>query len=122
LPERVVGEIAVRSSYLLSGGYFRSPELTERATRDGWFMTGDLGYFAGGLLHPCGRKKDLIIVGGHNVMPEDLESLAGDVPGSRAGRVVAFGLADERIGTERLVVVCELRDCRRRRRRARHRA
>jgi acyl-CoA synthetase (AMP-forming)/AMP-acid ligase II len=110
VPERTVGEIEARSPYLLSGGYYRAPELTAEARRDGWLRTGDLGYFAGSLLHPCGRKKDLIIVGGHNVMPEDLEALAGDVPGVASGRVVAFGVVDERIGTERLAIVCELRD------------
>jgi acyl-CoA synthetase (AMP-forming)/AMP-acid ligase II len=54
-----------------------------------------------------GRKKDLIIVGGVNIYPEDVEAAVGTIPGIHAGRVVAFGLSDERLGTERLVVVGE---------------
>jgi acyl-CoA synthetase (AMP-forming)/AMP-acid ligase II len=108
LPERSVGEVAVRSSYCMTGGYFGRGDLTAAVVRDGWLHTGDLGYLAGGELYVCGRKKDLIIVGGHNVMPDDLETIAGRVDGVAAGRVVAFGVFDSRLGTDRAVIVCEL--------------
>ena len=108
LPDRRVGEVAVRGAYLF-GGYHRRPDLSAQALRDGWFMTGDLGYVVDGELYLCGRQSDLIIVGGRNVQPDELETMAADVPGLRAGRAVAFGVADERSGTERVVLVCETR-------------
>jgi acyl-CoA synthetase (AMP-forming)/AMP-acid ligase II len=78
------------------------------ALRNGWFFTGDLGYLADGQLYVCGRRSDVIIVGGRNLYPDDLEELAGTVSGVAPGRVVAFGLADHRAGTERVVLVCEV--------------
>jgi acyl-CoA synthetase (AMP-forming)/AMP-acid ligase II len=107
LPDRSVGEILVRSPWCLTGGYYGRRDLTESVFRDGWFLSGDLGYLADGELYVCGRKKDLIIVGGHNVVPDDLETIAGDVPGVASGRVVAFAVPDERMGTDRVVIVCE---------------
>jgi len=109
-PERHVGEVAIRSPTLLTGGYHGRPDLTRAALRDGWLASGDLGYLAGGELFVCGRKKDVIIVGGQNVHAEDVEALADGVPGVAPGRVVAFGVPDERTATDRIVVVCELRD------------
>jgi fatty-acyl-CoA synthase len=107
LAERQVGEIAIRSNSLLSE-YHRRPDLTSAAVRDGWFYTGDMGYLADGELYISGRKKDLIIVGGKNIYPQDLEAIAGEVPGIYPGRAVAFGVMDERLGTESVVMVCEL--------------
>jgi len=108
LPERHVGEITIRTASLFSG-YHRRPDLTALAFRDGWFLTGDLGYLAGGQLYVCGRKKDLIIQAGHNIHPEDVEAVAASVPGISPGRSVAFGAPDERLGTEKIVLVCDLR-------------
>ena len=110
LPERRVGEITVQSRYCLSAGYHRRPDLTCEAMKDGWLYTGDLGYVADGELFVCGRKKDLIIVAGGNVQPEDLETVAGDIRGVIPGRAVAFGLPHAMTGTERVVLVCELLD------------
>jgi acyl-CoA synthetase (AMP-forming)/AMP-acid ligase II len=56
----------------------------------------------------AGRKKDMIIVGGKNVYPQDLELLAYEVPGIHAGRAVAFGIYDEKAGTEEVVIVAEV--------------
>jgi fatty-acyl-CoA synthase len=106
LPERRLGEIAIRSDYLLNG-YYNRPDLTARAFVDGWYLTGDLGYLAEGELYITGRKKDLIIVGGKNIYPQDLERLAGEVDGIHPGRVVAFGVFNEQIGTEEVVLVAE---------------
>ncbi len=108
LPERRVGEILVRSPYLMTG-YFRRPDLTARALQDGWLHSGDLGYWAGGELFVCGRIKDLIIAGGKNVFPEDIESIANGVAGVYPGRAVAFGVMDRQLGSERAVLVCEVR-------------
>jgi fatty-acyl-CoA synthase len=106
LPERHVGNVLLRSPYMLTG-YHRRPDLTAEAIREGWLHTGDLGYVAGGELYVCGRKTDLIIVGGRNIHPQELEAIAGTVAGIRAGRAVAFGVLDERLGSERVVMVCE---------------
>ena len=106
LPERRVGEIALQSDCMLTG-YYNRPDLTERAFFEGFYLTGDLGYQAAGELYVTGRKKDLIIVGGKNVHPQDLEALAAEVPGVHPGRVVAFGVFDDEAGTEDVVVVAE---------------
>lgn len=107
LPERHLGEILIRSPYLMHG-YYRRPELNAGVLRDGWLHSGDLGYLVDGELFVCGRKKDLIIVAGHNVHSEEIEVVAESVAGVQPGRAVAFGVMDERLGTERPVVVCEL--------------
>ncbi len=106
-PERHIGEVAIQSNSLLSG-YYRRDDLSAQAIRDGWYFTGDLGYLANGELFITGRKKDLIIVGGKNLYPHDLEAIAGGVAGVHGGRVVAFGVPDERLGTEEIVIVCEV--------------
>jgi acyl-CoA synthetase (AMP-forming)/AMP-acid ligase II len=91
-------------------GYYHRPDVTAAAFVDGFYRTGDLGYLKDGELYVTGRSKDLIIVGGKNVYPNDLEQLAGEVSGVHAGRVVAFGIFDEVQGTEEVVVVAEAED------------
>jgi len=108
LPERSVGEIAIRTGFLFNG-YHQNPELTAKVMHDGWYYTGDIGYLAKGHLYVCGRKKDLIIKGGQNIHPEDLETVANSVSGIRPGRAVAFGIDDTRTGSEKIVMVCELK-------------
>lgn len=106
LPERTIGEIALRSNCMLNE-YYKRPDLTQSAFRDGWYLTGDLGYLANGEIYITGRKKDLIIVGGKNIYPQDIERIAAEVNGVYPGRVVAFGVMDEMMGTEEVVVVAE---------------
>ena len=106
LPNRRVGQLALRSDCMLTG-YYNRPDLTASALRDGWYLTGDLGYLAGGEVYVTGRMKDLIIVGGKNVHPQDLETLAGEVPGVHPGRVVAFGVFNPQAGTEEVAIVAE---------------
>jgi len=106
LPERHIGEIAIQSDCMLTG-YYKRPDLTEKALLDGWYLSGDLGYLADGELYITGRKKDLIIVGGKNIYPQDLERVAGDVSGVHPGRVVAFGVFNPEIGTEEVAIVAE---------------
>lgn len=106
LPERCIGEIVLQGDCLLTGFYNR-PDLTAQAFHDGWYLTGDLGYLANGEVYVSGRKKDLIIVGGKNIYPGDLEALAGEAPGVYPGRVAAFGVFDEQQGTEEVVIVAE---------------
>jgi len=102
------GEIALRSDCMLTG-YYHRPDATADALQDGWYLTGDLGYLDAQTseLYVTGRKKDLIIVGGKNVYPQDLERLADAVPGVHPGRTVAFGVLDESAGTEDVVLLAE---------------
>src|SRR5262245_20844124 len=102
-----VGEILVQSPGVMQG-YYRDPEATARALRDGWLHTGDLGYLdAEGYLFVTGRIKDVIIVRGQNVVPNDIEEAADHVPGIRYS--AAVGIESERTGTQRLHVVAEVR-------------
>jgi fatty-acyl-CoA synthase len=107
LAERVIGEIALHSDCMLTG-YFNRPDLTEMAFREGWYLTGDFGYISNGEVFVSGRKKDMIIVGGKNIYPQDLESLTYEVPGVHAGRSVAFGMFNETQGTEEVVIIAEV--------------
>jgi len=107
VPERVIGELALQSDCMLTG-YFNRPDATEKAFRDGWYLTGDYGYISNDEVFVSGRKKDMIIVGGKNIYPQDLESLTYEVSGVHAGRSVAFGMFDEAQGTEEVVIIAEV--------------
>ncbi|MBN1311517.1 MAG: AMP-binding protein [Anaerolineae bacterium] len=106
LPDRHEGEVILRGNSMLSG-YYRRPDITGEAMLDGWYKTGDMGYIADGELYISGRLKDLIITGGKNVYPQDLEAIANTIDGIHPGRAVAFGVLDERLGSEAIVMVCE---------------
>jgi fatty-acyl-CoA synthase len=106
LPPGRVGEIAI-SSVSLFDGYRHHPEKTAEVLADGWYFSGDQGFLHDGECYVVGRKKDLIIVAGNNVFPEDVEDAVGAVPGVLPGRVVAFGTEDERLGTDALCVIAE---------------
>ena len=103
--DREVGEVELRGSSI-TPGYYDHPEATAASRRGDWFRTGDLGYVVDGELVVCGRIKDVIIVGGRNVFPEDVERAAESVAGVRAGNVIAFGTEGRR-GREAVVVVAE---------------
>jgi fatty-acyl-CoA synthase len=105
MQDREVGEIELRGSSM-TPGYFGNPKASAEARRGDWFRTGDLGYLVDGELVVCGRLKDVIIVGGRNVFPEDVERAAETVEGVRAGNVIAFGTEGRR-GREAVVVVAE---------------
>ncbi len=107
LPERRVGEIALRSDSMLSG-YYKRPDASADAMQDGWYFTGDMGYIAEGELYITGRKKDLIIVGGKNVYPQDIENLLNGVDGLHPGRATAFGVFNDKLGTEDVAIVAEI--------------
>jgi len=107
VPNGKVGEIVLQSDCMLTG-YYNRPDATEKALFDGWFLTGDYGYVSNGEVFVSGRKKDMIIVGGRNVYPQDLESLSYEVPGVHAGRSVAFGLFNPEAGTEDVVLIAEV--------------
>jgi acyl-CoA synthetase (AMP-forming)/AMP-acid ligase II len=108
LPERHIGEIVLKSNCMLNE-YYNRPDITKKAfLPGGWYMSGDYGYMVNGEIFVAGRKKDMIIVGGKNVYPQDLEALACEIPRVHPGRTVAFGLFDESQGTEEVVIIAEV--------------
>lgn len=91
-----IGEIVGRGP-ALSSGYYKQPELTREAFRDGWLYSGDLGYLDGnGFLYLAGRKKELIISGGVNVYPQDIEKVAASHP--MVLEAAVFGIDSEKWG------------------------
>jgi len=110
LGERVEGRVQF-SGPSATRGYYENPEETARLIDDGWRNTGDLGYLAGGELYLTGRAKDLIIRGGHNIHPMELEEAVGEVGGIRRGAVAVFA-SNARGAGERLIVLAETRETR----------
>jgi 1-acyl-sn-glycerol-3-phosphate acyltransferase len=109
LPERHVGRLEFKGPSATSG-YYNNPEATAKLFDAGWLDTGDLGYIAEGELYLTGRSKDMMIRGGQNVYPYELEDAVGAVPGIRKGCVAVFGAGDPATGTERIVVLAETRE------------
>ncbi|MBI4662346.1 MAG: AMP-binding protein [Verrucomicrobia bacterium] len=107
-PEGTVGEVAILSDCMLSE-YHNNAEATREAFAGEWFKTGDAGFLRGGELYLVGRKKDILIVAGENIWPDDIESVLNEDPQLAPGRNVAFGLEDEQLGSERVVVLAETR-------------
>lgn len=102
-----VGEVVLHSPSVMSG-YYQQPEATAAVLRDGWLYTGDLGYLrADGQLVMTGRKKEVLIVGGRNYYPDDLEAVVARVEGVRMGANVAFSYFDPERTTEAIAVVAE---------------
>lgn len=108
LPERRVGRIQFRGPSA-TAGYFDNPAATAKLFDGDWLNTGDLGYLADGELFVTGREKDIIIRGGHNIHPQELEEAVGRIAGVRAGNVAVFAATDASAGTEGLVVLAEMR-------------
>ncbi|MFH8371472.1 long-chain fatty acid--CoA ligase [Streptomyces sp. NPDC018031] len=103
LPSGELGEVVIRGHNLFSG-YLGRPEATAEAMVDGWFRTGDLGTKdADGFLRIVDRKKDVIIRGGYNVYPREVEEVLVRHPG--IARVAVVGLPDPRHGEEVCAVV-----------------
>jgi len=117
VPDRTEGFLWLRGPSATSG-YFNNPTATETLFPAGpaptgefpWVNSGDRAYRAEGEIFVTGRVKDIIIKGGRNLYPHEVEELAGRVDGIRKGCIVAFGLKDAGSGTEKLVVVAESRE------------
>lgn len=118
VPERTEGFLWFRGPSATSG-YYRNPKATEGLLPEGttasdggfpWVNSGDRAYRAEGEIYVTGRVKDIIIKGGRNLYPHEVEELAARAAGIRKGCVVAFGLSDEGSGTEKLVVAAETRE------------
>ncbi|MCB9597837.1 MAG: fatty acyl-AMP ligase [Sandaracinaceae bacterium] len=107
LPDRRVGEIEVSGPSVMTGYYEQEGVTAQTINPEGWLKTGDLGYLVDGKVFICGRAKDVIIVNGKNYYPQDLEWAGSEVPGVRAGNVIAFPSFREGLGREAVVVVAE---------------
>jgi fatty-acyl-CoA synthase len=101
-----VGEVLIRSSSMFDG-YRNYPEKTAAAIRGGWYLSGDYGFRHGTEYYIIGRKKDVVIIAGNNIYPEDVEAVMNGVNGVIPGRVVAFGEEDAEFGSERLSIIAE---------------
>jgi fatty-acyl-CoA synthase len=114
LPERHVGEVFVHGPSVMSG-YFGDREASRKVlAADGWLKTGDIGYQADGHLFVTGRQKDLIIVNGRNIWPQDLEYIAEQQPEVRPGDALAFAAPTDDGEQTVLVVQCRESDPKRR--------
>ena len=118
VPDRIEGFLWFRGPSATSG-YYGNPEATAKLLprgpasiegEDPWLNSGDRAYRAEEEIFVTGRVKDIIIKGGRNLYPHEVEELAAEVEGIRKGCVVAFGLKDARTGTEKLVIVAESRE------------
>jgi len=109
LPDRTVGRLQFCGPSA-TRGYFNNPEETRKLIVGDWLDSGDVAYLAEGELVITSRVKDLIIRGGHNIHPYELEESIGNVPGVRKGCVAIFGVTDPETATERLIVVAETRE------------
>lgn len=106
LPDRRQGEVLVRSATMMQE-YYDDPAATAEAFSGEWLRTGDLGYLVEGTLFITGRKKELIIKGGHNLVPSIVEEIAAQVDGVRAGNLAAVGVRSEELETELCYLVAE---------------
>ncbi len=102
------GELCVRGPTLMNG-YFREPDATHAALRDGWLHTGDLGVVQDGVVYVCGRAKELVIQQGRKFHPSDIEQVVATLVDATPNGVAAVTRIDETSGAESLVVVVELR-------------
>jgi 1-acyl-sn-glycerol-3-phosphate acyltransferase len=118
VPDRTEGFLWFRGPSA-TAGYYRNSKATEALLPRGpatapeeyaWVNSGDRAYCADGEFYVTGRVKDIIIKGGRNLYPHEVEELAARADGIRKGCIVAFGLKDEASGTEKMIVVAETRE------------
>ncbi len=108
LPDRQIGRVFVQGPSVMAG-YFDDPDGTaEVLDNKGWLNTGDMGYLIDGDLVVTGRSKDLIILNGRNIWPQDVEWAVEQLPTVRTGDVAAFSIADDLVG-EAVVVAVQCR-------------
>ncbi|UCD82248.1 MAG: fatty acyl-AMP ligase, partial [Desulfobacterales bacterium] len=109
LPERHCGTLYVRGPSIMSGYFGDLKSTREVLSPDGWLNTGDLAYRVGNGIVITGREKDLIIINGRNIWPQDLEFLAEQQPEVRTGDASSFSVPDDR-GEERAVMMVQCRE------------
>ncbi len=106
LSDNQPGEIAIKGHSLMSGYVGKNNEDT--FTQNGWYLTGDLGWISKEQLYIAGRKSDLIIRSGINYYAHDIENALNDLEGVRQGGIACFGITDDEIGTERIIIWVEI--------------
>jgi acyl carrier protein len=108
LPDCNEGQLQFRGPSATTG-YYRNPEATKSLFAGEWVNTGDRAYMSQGMVYITGREKDIIIKGGRNISPYELEEAVGGLPGVRRGCVAVFGSSERASGTERVIVLAETR-------------
>jgi len=104
LPSGETGEIVTRSDLVMKG-YWRNPEATAETIKNGWLHTGDIGYMDdGGYLFIMDRSKDMIISGGENIYPREIEEVLIQHPAVR--EIAVIGVPDENWGQVVKAVAC----------------
>ncbi|WP_416897451.1 MAG: AMP-binding protein [Minwuia sp.] len=106
LPDGKTGEIEIVSPSMFTE-YDGNPDATAKAVVGGRYRSGDLGFLQDGHLFVTGRKRDLIIIGGKNIYPHDIEALTESIDGVIPGRTVALGETDDEAGTQAMIVLAE---------------
>ena len=109
LPDRHCGRIYLRGVSVMSGYFGNAEASREVLSEDGWLNTGDLGYRVEGSLYLTGRAKDLLIINGRNIWPQDIEHLAEQQPELRATDTSAFSIPGGN-GGEAAVLVVQCRE------------
>ncbi len=109
LPERQEGRLQFRGPSVTSG-YFRNPGQTADLFHSEWLDSGDMAYQAAREIYITSRVKDIIIRGGRNISPYELEEAVGEIAGIRKGCVAVFGVNDPVSATEKLVILAESRE------------
>lgn len=102
----IVGEVTLSGSSLFDG-YFRQPDVTAERLKKDYYRTCDLGFKRGDELFVLGRMDDLIIANGKNFYAHDLEAIVSDVEGIKPGRCVAFGVFNEALGSEEIIIIAQ---------------
>lgn len=106
LSEGGIGEIWVRSDCLFID-YLPKID-SKQGLKNGWFETGDFGFVFNGELYVLGRLDDVMVIGGRNMHPKDVEEIVSQHPSIRDGRIIAFGISSLESGTQDLIVIAEL--------------
>jgi fatty-acyl-CoA synthase len=109
LSEGLIGEIRISGPCVLRE-YHNNRLATKSALSGSWYFTGDLGFIYREELFVTGRMKDLLIIAGENIYPQDVENAAMQTAVIHPGRAAAIGVYDDRTGTERLVILAERKD------------
>ncbi len=106
LPDLALGEIFVKGPCLTSG-YLKNPEATQKALKNGWLCTNDIGFTYDGELFFHSRKDDLIIIGGRNIVPDDIEQCIESLENVRSGCTVVLSLENAQTGVAELHALIE---------------
>jgi acyl-CoA synthetase (AMP-forming)/AMP-acid ligase II len=109
VPDGVAGEIQIRTPSLFSGYWSAGNLEASSICADGFYKTGDYGFLLCGELYVIGRIKDIMIIGGQNIFPEDVDSVVNTLSGIYPGRVVSFGIADSEYSTDVMAIVAEMK-------------